>query len=105
MTLTLELPPDVEARLRTNAALHGKDVAEYLLTLVETDPLVDLTEFKDMTDFEDSVAELREGFADLEAGRTLSFEEVVAQGQMEREERRRKRDRAALVSPLPENGL
>jgi len=105
MTLTLELPPDVEARLRTNAALHGKDVAEYLLTLAETDPLVDLTEFKDMTDFEDSVAELREGFADLEAGRTLSFEEVVAQGQMEREERRRKRDRAALVSPLPENGL
>jgi len=92
MTLILELPPDVEARLRTNAALYGKDIAAYLLALAENDAPVDLTEFGDMADFEASVAELREGFADLEAGRTLSFEEVIARGQADREARRRKRE-------------
>jgi len=60
MTLTLELSPDVEARLRTNAALHGKDVADYLLALAENDPPIDLTEFRDQADFEDSVAAIHE---------------------------------------------
>lgn len=95
MTLTLEFPPDLEERLRTNAALHDKDVAEYVIALVENDTPVDLAEFKDRADFEESVAELREGFADLEAGRTLSFEEVVAWGQADREARRKRREAAA----------
>ena len=80
MTLTLELPPELEARLKTNAAVHGKDVADYLLALAENDPPIDMTRFKDMADFEESVAELQQGFADADAGRTFSFEEVFARG-------------------------
>lgn len=79
MTLTLELPPDVEDRLRTNAALHGKPVTDYLVTLVENDPLIDLSEFRDMADFEESVTGVRAGLADLEAGRTISLEEMAAE--------------------------
>ncbi len=97
MTLTLELSPDVEERLRTNAALHGKDVGDYLLTLAENDTPIDLTEFKDMADFEESVAELHAGFVDLEAGRTIPFEEVVARGRAAREARRRKREAETQV--------
>ena len=100
MTLTLELAPDVEERLRTNAALHGKDVAHYLLTLAEQDTPIDLTEFKDMADFEDSVAELHEGFADAEAGRTLSFEEVVARGQAKRKARMQQEGTASAEPQL-----
>ena len=95
MTVTLELSPDVEERLRTNAAVHGLPVTEYLVTLAQNDPLIDLSEFWDMADFEDSVAELREGFADLEAGRTFSLEEVVAQNRADRDARRRQREEAA----------
>ena len=92
MTLTLELPAELEARMKTNAAVHGKDVADYLLTLAENDPPIDMTHFKDMADFEESVAELQEGFADADAGRTFPFEEVAARGRSEREERRRNRE-------------
>jgi plasmid stability protein len=35
MTLTLELPPELENRLRTRAARHGQDVTTYLLTVAE----------------------------------------------------------------------
>lgn len=99
MTLILELPPDVEDRLRANAALHGKPVADYLVTLVENDPPIDLSEFRDMADFEDSVAELREGFADMEAGNTFSYKEVVAHNRAEREARRKRREASAQSEP------
>lgn len=87
MTLTLELPPDVEDRLRTNAALHGKPVTDYLVTLVENDPPIDLSEFRDMADFEDAVAGVRAGLADLEAGRTISLEEMAAELKARAEEK------------------
>lgn len=105
MTLTLELPPHVEERLRTNAALHDKDIAEYVVALVENDTPIDLTEFRDMADFEKSVAELREGFADLEAGRTLSSEDVIAGGRAETEEWHRRREAAPQAECQPGSGL
>lgn len=37
MTLSLPLTPELEARLRRRAAAAGKDVAEYLLYVVEED--------------------------------------------------------------------
>ena len=85
MTLTLELSPDVEERLRSNAAVHGLPITEYLVTLAANDPAIDLSEFRDM---EDSVAELREGFADLEAGHTISLEELPAELAAPREARK-----------------
>lgn len=95
MTLTLELPPHVEERLRTNAALHDKDIADYVVALVENDAPIDLTEFKDMADFDDSVASIREGLADLDAGRTISLEEMAAELEARAEERRKKREAAS----------
>jgi len=88
MTLTLELSPEEEARLRTNAAVRGQEIKEYLLTLAENDPANDLTEFKDRNDFDKSVAGIREGSADLAAGRTYSLEETFAHPREHRAERR-----------------
>jgi predicted transcriptional regulator len=89
MTLTLELSPEEEARLRANAAVRGQEIKEYLMTLAENDQVIDLTEFKDRSDFDDSVAGIREGLADLEAGRTYSLEETFAHLREHRAERRR----------------
>ncbi len=89
MALILDISPEVEARLRTNAAVRGQDIKEYLLTLAENDPAIDLTEFEDQADFDDSVAGIREGLADLEAGRTYSLEETFAHLREHRAERRR----------------
>ena len=36
MTLTIELPPDVEARLQAEAARHGEDPAAAARRLIET---------------------------------------------------------------------
>ena len=87
MTVTLELSPDVEERLRTNAAVHGLPITEYLVTLAANDPVIDLSEFRDMADFEESVAGIRAGLADLEAGRTISLEEMAAELKARAEER------------------
>lgn len=100
MTLTLELPPDVEERLRTNAALHDKNIAEYVVALVENDTPVDLTEFRDMADFEESVASTREGLADFEAGRTISLEEMSAELEARAEERRKSREAARTAKAI-----
>ncbi len=91
MTLTLELSPDVEARLKINAAVHGKNIADYLLTLAENNAPIDSTEFNDMADFQASVAGIREGLADLDAGRSISLEEMAADLEARAEERRRRR--------------
>ncbi len=47
MTLVVEFPPDVEQRLRTNAALHGKDINEYVTWLVEKDTAIDYSGVQD----------------------------------------------------------
>ena len=79
MTLTLEISPEAEARLKMFAAERGQDVTQYLVELAEYSHAIDLSEFEDQADFDDSVAGVREGLADLEAGRTHSFEETSAE--------------------------
>lgn len=78
MTLVVELRPEVEARIRMNATVRGQDIAEYITALTENEQLIDLSEFGDQADFDDSVAGIREGLADLEAGQTYSPEEMSA---------------------------
>ena len=60
------------------AAERGQDVPEYLVELAEYSHVIDLSEFEDQADFDDSVAGIREGLADSEAGRTYSLEEASA---------------------------
>ncbi len=95
MTLTLELSPELEARLKKNAAVRGKDVTDYVVMLVENDTPIDLTEFEDTADFQASVAGIREGLADLDAGRSISLEEMAALLEGRAEARRRRRVTAA----------
>ena len=78
MALILEISPEAEARIRMKATVRGQDVVEYILTLTENDAVIDLSEFEDQADFDESVAGIREGLADLEAGRTYSLEETFA---------------------------
>ena len=78
MALVLEISPEAEARLRMFAAERGQGVTEYLVELAEYSHGIDLAEFEDQADFDDSVAGIREGLADMEAGRTYSLEEMSA---------------------------
>ena len=97
MTLVLEISPETEARIRMNATVRGQDVAEYITTLTENDQVIDLSEFEDQADFDDSVAGIREGLADLEAGRTYSLEETFTHAEAHLEElERQQHTRAAL---------
>lgn len=88
MALILEISPEAEARIRMNAAVRGQDVIEYILAFTENDHMVDLSEFEDQADFDDSVAGIREGLADLEAGQTYSLEETFAYLKEQRAARR-----------------
>ena len=94
MALVLEISPEAEARLKMFAAERGQNVTEYLLTLAENDQVIDLNEFEDQADFDDSVAGIREGLADIEAGRTYSFEEASAdlEAHLDKIERQHKAD-------------
>ena len=92
MALVLEVNPETEARLRMYAAERGQDVTEYLVELAEYSHVVDLSEFEGQADFDDSVAGIREGLADLEAGRTYSLEETFAYLKEQRTARRRAKD-------------
>ena len=89
MTLVLEITPETEARIRMNATVRGQDVAEYITALTENDAVIDLTEFENQADFDDSVAGIQEGLADLAAGRTYSLEETFAHLKERRAARRK----------------
>ena len=95
MALVLEISPETEARLRMYAAERGQDVTEYLVELAEYSHVIDLSEFEDQADFEDSVAGIREGLADLEAGQTYSLEETFAYLKEQRDARRKEKEAQA----------
>lgn len=59
-----------------------------MVLLLENDAPIDLTEFEDMADFEASVISIREGLADLDAGRSISLEEMAADLEARAEQRR-----------------
>ena len=98
MTLTIELTPIREARLREKAALHGKDVADYLLDIADPEgaelppiPLRPLSEYPSEAEYVAeavkaavaygydpvAVASLAQGIADGEAGREQTFESYI----------------------------
>jgi predicted transcriptional regulator len=88
MALTLSISADMELFLNKQAAMNRQDVTTYLLNLVEQDVSADLAEFSGLEDFASSVAGIQAGLDDIEAGRTISLEEVIAQGEAGREQRR-----------------
>lgn len=82
MNVTLDIPPDTEARLREKATRHGQALPDYLLTLAESDVFEerDRTDAEDQADFEEATAAIREALADFDAGdRGILLEDYRAQ--------------------------
>jgi len=102
MAIVLEYSPEIEARIRMKATVHRQEVADYMLALTENDQTIDLSEFEDQADFDGSVEGIREGLADLEAGRTYSFEETFAEMEAYLDERERQQNAKAA---RPEKGI
>lgn len=83
MTITLEIAPETEARLRDKATAQGLDLAAYLLELAErdayeaeeSDPDADLTG-EDRAAIREGV---RRGLQAFEEGRYRSLETVIAE--------------------------
>lgn len=84
MTLTIDLPARLQATLEADAKAQARPVADVL-----TDRLATLYTKVDSGEVDlAEVAAIQEGLDDLNAGRTVSLEEFVAQGQAERARRR-----------------
>lgn len=67
MTLTLDLRPETLAALQADAQAQGRDVAEVAAQRLDA-----------LYHDEASLVALGQGFADLDAGRTLSLDEARA---------------------------
>ena len=79
MALALDISADMELLLHKQGAIRDQDdVTAYLPQLVEKDIAADLSECA--------------GLEDVDAGRTIAFEDVVAQGTAKREQRRAARE-------------
>jgi predicted transcriptional regulator len=72
MTITIELAPEVLARLHEKAAREGPDAES-----VAPDVLADALEWE-TEDLAEAIEGIRRGLADFEAGRFRSLEEVIA---------------------------
>ncbi len=92
MAVTLDISPDMEILLRLQAAKGGQDITGYLMRLVESDLQINPSEYAGLEDFASSVAGIQAGLEDIEAGRTIAFEDFVAEAEAEREQRRKRRE-------------
>jgi predicted transcriptional regulator len=90
-TITLTVPDELAARLE---ALPKDQRDRYALAAL-TAGMEALTPEEAEHDFEETVAALKEAFADVDAGRTYSFEECRQLWQADREARRAGRQQAA----------
>jgi predicted transcriptional regulator len=82
--MPITLSPEIEERIQKAAALRGLDANTYAVSLL-TASLED-----DHEEFKDACRGIAAGIADMEAGRTVSFEEYRAERRAAREARRRR---------------
>lgn len=115
MTVTIELSPDREARLRERAARQGKGIPDYLLDLADPEgseplpiPLRPWAEYASEAEYVAeavkaavayghdpvTVAAIAQGIADGEAGCEQPFEDYVAEMRAERQVRKTVRESA-----------
>lgn len=74
MTVTLELPPEMEVQLSERAAIFGQALPDYLLTLAEAD----IQGGYELS--EEEITIINEGLAELHAGdKGISLEEFHAE--------------------------
>ncbi len=82
--MTLTLSPQTETLLQEHAGLLGQEARELADAL-----LLDALEAARL-DYEETCQAIAEGFADVDAGRTILFEEVRARWEAEKAARRSK---------------
>ncbi len=82
--MTLTLSPQTETLLQQQAGLLGQEATELADAL-----LLDALEAA-RQDYEETCQAIAEGFADVDAGRTIPFEEVRARWEAEKAARRPK---------------
>jgi predicted transcriptional regulator len=73
MTLTLTLPPQLEALLRQRAQQTGQDVASMALAVLALG-----LSFDDQ-DFFEALVGIQQGLDDFEQGRFCSFDDLIAE--------------------------
>jgi predicted transcriptional regulator len=75
MILTLDIPDTLAERLRAEAEAYGQDINNFAVAKLEQTLLNEGEEDAEEVD-DDLIAALREGLADVDAGRTVSLEEM-----------------------------
>ncbi len=79
MTVTLEIPPDMEAQLCDRAAKRGQTVTDYLMTLAESEDYFYIYDWEDEADHQEEIAIIEQRLADVEAGdKGIMLEEYSA---------------------------
>jgi len=68
MTVTLEIPPEMEAQLCERATKRGQSVTDYLMTLAESEDYFYIYDWEDEADHQDAIAVIEQRLADVEAG-------------------------------------
>ena len=71
MSITLDLPPNIEALLRQRAERSGQEMSKMALTLLT------LGLSLDDRDFVESISGIQQGLDDFEQGKFLSLEDFV----------------------------
>lgn len=95
MTVTLNIPSDMEPLLQQKAAQSGQAVPDYLLTLAEA-ALYD--DWQSEEDREAEIAVIKEGLAELHAGdRGMLLEDYRAEVMAKREARKQQQNTQAAA--------
>ena len=68
MTITLEVPPEMEAQLCERAAKRGQTVTDYMMTLAESEDYFSIYEWESEADHQEAIAVIEQELEDLHAG-------------------------------------
>lgn len=68
MTVTLEIPAEMETQLCERAAHRGQTVTDYLMSLAESEDYFYIYDWEDEADHQEVIATIEQGLAELHAG-------------------------------------
>lgn len=67
MTVTLEIPAEMEAQLCERAAKRGQTVTDYLMTLAESEDYFSIYEWESEADHQEAIAVIEQELEDFHA--------------------------------------
>ena len=96
MTVTLEIPPEMEAQLCDRATRRGQSVTDFLMTLAESEDYYYIYDWEDEAEHQEVIAVIEQRLADVEAGEKGELLEDFHEDMLARiEERKQKATGAA----------